>query len=565
MATRHVTGVIRDDHGRTVALTNAAESWSPVAAAHAARQIEAQLHTYVATSGASQARISVVEGPHGPYLRTKADATSPDNLDALPEVVDHPLTGSFDLVMEVSQATLQTALTAMHASNAIAHRATVIAGSDVVVLQLGAPTIALTETVAGAAASCRVETPLIAWLRRADSAADAGYTASGVVAAPAACFAVTEADDSFTLDTDWSGVSAADVTLNGAAPAAVQDRIRAAVLSWAQEAGGGRYPLPSVAALGAPHGANLRFPHAGAGVACQVGVNGEAPLEPASWPAPSGSPLRVTLSGRWVAARVMEELRSAWGALPPPYGQGFVDLGGGTRLTALDVDLGDRALLFTGRLSKSLISASFTATIRLSGGTPGSLKASSVGAVGGVGADDDGVAVDVTDLLGSVTNFLSGGALQRALTDGIRAALAKDSGGLAGLLSRPTVRATAGARSAASVKLDPQITSTTVTAFGVTVEGALSAAPAPAPVAQLDVIDLGGSWRLLSLMSSWAPGDHIATVAFEFGDGLRVSLTAATLALAVPHEYATGPYTARATITDQAGRMASAATPFRVA
>jgi hypothetical protein len=563
MAVRQVTGVIRDDKGRTVALTNAAESWSPVTAGHAARQIEAQLHSYIATSAGGMSSIGVVDGPTGPYLRSLADGLRPDNLDSLPSVVGHPLTGAFDLVIEIDEASLQTALTAMHASGAIAHRASVVEGSDVAVLSLGAPAVRLIETTTSMA-SCEVRTPFVAWVRRRDNAADAGYTESGFVSVPAVCFAITEADGSFTLATNWRGVQPSDVSLQGTSSAEVQARVRTAVVAWARDAGG-RYPIPSAQALGTVAGTGMRFARAsGGGVGVQLGLDVSSPIEPMEWPAPTGSPLRVALSGRWVAARVMERLRSYWGTLPPPYGQGVVDLGVGPRLSALDVDLGYQSLTFTGRLQSGLISAFFTATIGISGNTPGSVKASSVGAVGGNGTDRDGVSVDITDLMGRVADFLSGGAFKRALTEGIRSVLAKDGGGLAALLSRTTVRATAAAGSAAAVNLDTKINSTSVTAFGVVLQGALSAGAPRAVSAQLDAISLGGSWRLLSLMSSWAPGDHIAAVSIDFGDGQSANLTGPNLALAIPHEYAPGSYTARVTVTDRRGRTASATTRVRV-
>lgn len=51
--------------------------------------------------------------------------------------------------------------------------------------------------------------------------------------------------------------------------------------------------------------------------------------------------------------------------------------------------------------------------------------------------------------------------------------------------------------------------------------------------ADLAVLPLPWRWRLLSTLSSWAPGDRIASVEVDFGDGQTRSLAGATTALAV--------------------------------
>ncbi|MGH8647557.1 MAG: hypothetical protein ACREX4_25085, partial [Gammaproteobacteria bacterium] len=281
-------------------------------------------------------------------------------------------------------------------------------------------------------------------------------------------------------------------------------------------------------------------------------------------PAPSAEPVRLALSGSWVIHRVINALRAHFGELPQPYGDGHLDVGNGISLLALDAELSDRGLVFTGRLSAGPILASFTATVRLTGRTPGSVAASRIEGLSGSGVDFDGVDVDVTDMLGRVADFLSGGAIRQALTAGIRSAIGGADGGVADLLSRATVRATAAVGSAASVRLDTRISSTTVSAFGAVLSGTLRADPPRGPDADLAVLPLPERWRLLSALSSWAPGDHIVAVEFDFGDGQSMNLPGAAAALAVPHEYAAGRWTARVTISDGRGRSASAASTFRV-
>lgn len=563
---REVTGVRRDERGRTVALTNASAPWSPVSAERAARQIGAELYRYVAITPGPTAAIKVVSGRHGPYLRSEADAHHRDNLDAMPDAeAQHPLTGGFDVVIELDQTSLGRALTAMHASGAVSHRANVVVGDDVAVLSLGAPEVRLLPTTGGLA-TCLVRTPILAWIRPRRSVEDVGYTASASVEAPVSCYPVIEADGSITLATDWSAVTETDVTVSGAT-APIAARVRKAVSAWAKEAGG-RYPVPSADSLGAPTGAAIRFVASEAEMVTQAGLDLAAPVG-VGWPAPSGDALRVSLSGHWVVERVIDALRTHFGTLPQPHGTDNLRLGNGISLLALDAELSDRGLVFAGKLTASgvlggVIFASFTATVRLTGKTSGGIAASVIEGVSGAGVDFDGVSVDVTDLLGRVANFFSGGALRQALTDGIRSAIGSAGGGLADLLSRTTVRATAAIGSAASVRLDTRINSLTVSAFGVVLSGTLRADAPRAVDADLAVLPLPGRWRLLSALSSWTPGDHIVTVNFDFGDGQSRRLTGATAALVAPHEYASGRWTARVTVTDSRGRSASASSTFRV-
>ncbi len=82
---RAVTSVRRSSRGRITHLCHAGESWSPVAANDAIKQIQDGTVSYVAVAGDSIAVIKVVRDGHGGfYLRTVSDKLAPNNLRNLP-------------------------------------------------------------------------------------------------------------------------------------------------------------------------------------------------------------------------------------------------------------------------------------------------------------------------------------------------------------------------------------------------------------------------------------------------------------------------------------------------
>ena len=82
---RSVFGASRDGDGDIVALCNPAEPWSPRPVSDVIADIESGTHTYFTVADGGAAEIQVVEGPRGPYLRTRPDAAPANNLDALPD------------------------------------------------------------------------------------------------------------------------------------------------------------------------------------------------------------------------------------------------------------------------------------------------------------------------------------------------------------------------------------------------------------------------------------------------------------------------------------------------
>jgi hypothetical protein len=81
---RDVTSV-KKKHGTITHLCNDAAAWSPVTVEQAIEEIRSGTIRYFARREDSSAPIVVVSDGHGGfYLRTRADSTSRDNLDKLP-------------------------------------------------------------------------------------------------------------------------------------------------------------------------------------------------------------------------------------------------------------------------------------------------------------------------------------------------------------------------------------------------------------------------------------------------------------------------------------------------
>jgi len=82
---RIVTQTRRAGGGKILGLCHPGESWSPIAVRDAIAEIRRGDHRYIAVDAAGgRSSIVVVNGRHGPYLRSRADATAQNNLAQLP-------------------------------------------------------------------------------------------------------------------------------------------------------------------------------------------------------------------------------------------------------------------------------------------------------------------------------------------------------------------------------------------------------------------------------------------------------------------------------------------------
>jgi hypothetical protein len=574
---RVVTAVVRDSRGRLVALCNPDEPWSPVPAELAIRQILAGVRQYRTIAQGSTSEIRVVNRRKGPYLRTIADPNGEkvDNLKKLPRVGPaQRFTGNFDGVIQVDGPTIANVVSALYAAQVFPHRVNLVTGQQLGVLCIGAPEITFTLSDSGASvkenapATVIVKTSFTLWSRTISDATDAGKTASGVVRVPVRCQAVVESDDTLTLAADWSAVTSSDVRIDTVGLDEVEtERASQMILDWARHAGG-RYALPELGPVGHPVDLSLRFVQGEANtIVAQVGIHTD-PSPSYKFPAPTSDAVRVALSSAMVVRLVLAELRTQWGDLPEPYGQAVIDLGSGTKLTALDVEISEGALSVIGRLVAGLTNAIFTLVIAVEGISPGTWNAGSPSGMQGAAWRTDGGTVDVQidDLLSQIGDFLSGGAIRQAITEGVRSAIASGpNGGLAGVLSRATLVNFARAGTAEPVDIDAQVIEAQLTPFGPLMRGSVHLGAPTGVFASLSAIPLAGSWFLLNAMDSWSPGDRVTRVVIDFGDGNSIDLEGGALSLSIPHEYAPGHWTAHVTVFDSSGRSASASTEIDLA
>jgi len=82
--TRIVNATGKDEHGDITSLCNDGQSWSPRSKAGAIADIEGGNIEY-RVKNSSGPVVDVVGEGTGKYLRSRADATSSDNLDNLPD------------------------------------------------------------------------------------------------------------------------------------------------------------------------------------------------------------------------------------------------------------------------------------------------------------------------------------------------------------------------------------------------------------------------------------------------------------------------------------------------
>ena len=82
MAKRRVTHVEKDENGVIQSLSG--PSWSDLSVDEVIGDIGSETHQYyVQGPRGNQAGVHVVDGSHGPHLRTDPDGTSANNLDDL--------------------------------------------------------------------------------------------------------------------------------------------------------------------------------------------------------------------------------------------------------------------------------------------------------------------------------------------------------------------------------------------------------------------------------------------------------------------------------------------------
>jgi hypothetical protein len=554
MSDRQVTEVARDRYGRTLALANPAGDWSPVEADDAIVHIRNGVHRYFTGDPNRPRYVAVVQGSAGAFLRSDRDTEKRNNLDNLPQMTGGAsATGGYDVVIQISEAFVRRALTAMHASGSARHDDVRSADGRLATLGIGPHEPTLAEN--GDAAAARVRVPVTVEVRPLNDSFGDRVNAVGSVDARVLISGASAAGGSASVATDWSATAPRDVQLSGATGRALSEA-RAAVLDWARADGGGRFLVPEIPGLGSPSTIEPGFNADPAGARwLQLAIDFDQPVAkvlPTPLATP-GSDWVLSMSRHLVTHHILHEVATTMGgASPPPLGTGHPQIAPGVSLTSLTADLDNAGVVLSGSLSATDGDATFTASVPLR-----------LTANGSVTSDPPNVTVDVQGLLASIADFVSGGAVKKAIRDGVRAAFGGSSS-RASFLTADFLGGVAAVGQLRKVPIRPRAQSLIMSPTGIRITGTATTDPNPAPIAALDAL-VKGSRVLLDASGSWAPGQFVAGATFDFGDGDGPTEFAGTsLALSVMRDLAPGSYTAQVTIEASDGRTATRTRKYRV-
>jgi Protein of unknown function (DUF3892) len=551
---RHVTQVARDSHGRTTALGNPASDWSPVEAEDAIAQIRNGVHRYFTGDPEEPRWLTVVQGSASSFLRSDPDTEKRNNLDNLPSMTGGTsATGGYDLVLQMSEAFVRRALTAMHATGSARHTDVRIADGQLATLSLGPHEPTLMDKDDPAAA--RVRVPLSVEVRPLNDSFGDRISTVGSVDAHVLISGDPGAGGQASVVTDWSATKLRDVQLSGATGRALTTA-RTAVLDWARADGGGRFMVPQIPGLGSPSTIEPAFGmDADGDVWLQLAVDFDQPVSrplPTPRSAP-GADWALSLSRHLITHHVLYGIAAKLGgAPPPPIGSGQPQVAPGVTLKSLTADLDNTGLTLTGSLSSAVGGATFTAKVPLH-----------LNASGGITSDPPTVTVTNQDLLVAAADFFTGGAVQNAIRDGVRDAFGGSSS-RASFLTADFLGEVAAIGQLRKVAIHPHAQNLIVSPTGITIEGTAATDANPAPHAALDAL-VDGSRVLLLAGKSWAPGQFIVSATFDFGDGSGATeYSDDNLVLSAARDVAPGNYTAKLTVEASDGRQSTDTRAYHV-
>lgn len=490
------------------------------------------------------------------------------------------LTGGFDAVMEVNGAAVERLARQMHQAGSASHATYTVNAGGLVTAQLGAPSIELVPSstpkvhvIATSRALCRV--------RSLEDPAALGGTAvisikyRGRIELPPGDAAPIDGDA--VLSVDWQQTTAADIVVLHASDPPTAAAIRDALTAQAAAA------PPALFNIGVLTEAGISS--VGLHVT-PIGASGTTPVLAMAFNLFGARGTRnaipnfvdgdwsIVLSDELVLSRVREALERQLGALPPPAGNTPLRLGAEQVCvvpTALGCLISTTATMWLDELHFALTAAGIelTGTIRrdLAGMPSGALTATWKSTITPSIAPDGTLQVVATtsvfaqSWVAQIANAISSGALESATRDAIAGVLVQGLGTadpteLLGIMLRELGHVGRTVGTAA----EPRPMRAECGPDGVVVHGSLAWDQSVSkPQAQLGVLGTIDAGRvLLSAEGSWAPGGDIQTVKWDLGDGIIKTLSGDQCALAIEHIYASGVYTPSVTVTDGAGRSATA-------
>lgn len=473
-------------------------------------------------------------------------------------------TGGFDAVVQLDERALQRIVTAMHQAGPFEHAVTHTVGDRRVELLVNTPTIALDPTPAAAGeVRATAKSRVLYHDRPIANPADLGLSAACDLTVRAS-LSIPGGDpapvgpDTFLVD-DWQQTAAGDVVVHGLA-AAEEAQVRASMLDYVR-AQHGNYPLEFLTGSGI----------AGTG-ARVIGRSGQPPVLAVGAnlsPGVKGSSTALTTSlcqqdwafavaADFLVKQVTDRLDAELGGLPPPYGPGPVlivdNASSQVYLDSLTVTPASGSIVVTGAVRQvsggpfGTITATWTSQVTLSLGANQEVKASATQPT-----------VQLNEWYAVVGNWLTGGRLERAVSEAVQEQLA---GGLAGtgvshLFSDVLDRLAAAGR-ALQVPISARATTIEVRPDAVVVHGTVAIAGSPPPPQARVVVFQGATPTALVFHAggSWSPGGEVSGARWDFGDGTTQQGSGTGVVLVTGHTYAPGQYLACVTVTDAQGRTA---------
>ena len=491
------------------------------------------------------------------------------------------LTGGFDIVLEIADASLTETCAGLHARGALTHRHVHPYGGEIFDLVFDAP--ALSAAPPQADGRARVVVAVRAVVRGRDAGDPAQLGRGGVadltlrarLDPSAAAGAVLAAGD--VLSVDWSETTAADVSVHTSDSGFPADAT-AAILDMLQNQAATVVPLGALAAIGTRAAVPATVALSAGGDAFALGLDlGGTGGSAAQIDGVVTADWAIALDAQFVLTRVYDSLSAALGGLPPPNGTASVVLQDG-RICVLPTTFGcaatARQQIQLRKLELALVNGKLTATGSLAQVVFGPLGFEldadwsadvllQVDSTGAIRAAVQNVVVQLTGLASLVDSFAAG-RIAAAVEAAVAASLQAGLGGPGALDFLDGLIGGLGATSGATLRA----TSVDVRSDGIAIHGVVdgSAVAAP-PVAGLSALpSLAAPLELLlTAGASWAPGRELAGIAFGPGDGAAIATTGDGTRLATTHAYSSaGGYTAMVTATDGSGAASTSSLSVEV-
>ncbi len=492
--------------------------------------------------------------------------------------------GDFDVVLQVTTAAIQKLLNAGHASGLYRHLVTAGDRDRFSTILLGPQALALDpQTGSGGQSHASVSGRVIYYSRPSADAKDHGYSAVADVTARVTVGLTTGGDPApltgAALAVDWTRTTASDITVhtgaggNNAPASEVVNTLLDAIAkntSWT-------YPLPPLVygadMLGS---ASIGFTQAGNSYAVTVGLNAGNVIKG------SRSQLQTIFAAQEWAAAVgsgylgnlfVSEFAAQLGELPAPHGKAKPKIADGSvclipnpaplgpkcllsarqqvLLDSLDWSFQEGSILLTGQFEQHLDGVfAGSAAFQLS-------LFASLDAAGSVALTFSQPQIQLQQWYAQALNFLSSGAITRAITKAMTGALRAISDATGGgLFSAASINSLASLGYAVQMPLAVTPQSIAIHSYGVVLQGSLSAGPeTSAPVAMFQVLPSsdGPATLILNAQNSWSPGQFPAAWSWDFGDGTSDISTGIAEHFVTSHRWSPGTYRVCLTLTDPLG------------